>query len=172
MNVSDAIVVGEITGFISERVEGPYNPAPDTDLSEGIPKPLKYPYSYYEFSIAEILVDDGLVSENSVLKLKGRASEDLSRLPRIKFPDQGEKIVFFLSVNPDKKSYSFIGPWALINIDGQRIVEYGGNLPEPASARDTAPAQFTADVVAAIETRGKKSSIDLFNFVPEDPTLK
>lgn len=69
VNVSDAIVVGEITGFIGERVEGPCNPAPDTDLSEGIPKPLKYPYSYYEFSIAEILVDDGLVSENSVLKL-------------------------------------------------------------------------------------------------------
>ncbi|MDE0822964.1 MAG: hypothetical protein OSB07_03195 [Dehalococcoidia bacterium] len=80
--------------------------------------------------------------------------------------------MFFLSVNPDKKSYSFIGPWALINIDGQRIVEYGGSLPEPASARDTAPAQFTAGVVAAIETRVKKSSIDLFNFVPEDPTLK
>jgi len=37
-------VVGEITGFIGERVEGPCNPAPDTDLSEGIPKPLKYPY--------------------------------------------------------------------------------------------------------------------------------
>ena len=153
-DISEAIVVAQIVGLQKQTTEGPFGDSGIADSREYVPSPRQYPYSYFDIRIIETLLDDGFVSDNPVLKLKGHGGDGADSDRRILLPQTGESFVLFLSRNPDGESYSVMGPWAMLTTDQSTVKEYGAGLEEPQIARDTTPAQFKIDVAQAVDRLG------------------
>ena len=128
VNVSDAIIVGEIVGLMKQTIEGPFDDSGDTDNRDDVPPPRQYPYSYFGIRISDTLLNDGFVVDNPVLRLKGHARDGIDSNRRIQLPQAGESFVLFLSRNPDNESYGVYGPWAILNTDGSTVTAYGAEL--------------------------------------------
>ena len=167
VNRSDAIVIGRIDSILAERIEGPYGASENTDQRD-VPQPAEYPYTYYSIAPDVVVLDDGLVRDNLVIKLKGFKSKRGSSPLRISLPDVGDEFVFFLSRNPDDKSYSFLGPWALVDVSGPTVVQYGGARPEPTFAPDANPASFAAMVALAAHDRVPASPLGDTNLLVDE----
>lgn len=140
---SDAIVVATIGQLISDRREGPYD---DEDGVQSDVPEFALPFIRYELLIEDILVDDGNVGDNAVLRLS--AVSEANR------PVPGEKLLLVLGVNPDGQSYGLLGDFAAIQMGGQEVQDYSGNQLD--YSRGTAPADFVRLVNTAVENRVKK----------------
>ena len=163
VNVSDAIVVGEIAGLMKQTIEGPFDDSGDTDNRDDVPPPRQYPYSYFGIRISDTLLNDGFVVDNPVLRLKGHAGDGIDSNRRIQLPQAGESFVLFLSRNPDNESYGVYGPWAILNTDGSTVTGYGAGLEEPQFARGATPAQLKLDVAEAVGSRVENNPMDLLD---------
>ena len=161
VDVSDAIVVGEIVGLMKQTIEGPFDDSGDTDNRDDVPPPRQYPYSYFGIRISDTLLNDGFVVDNPVLRLKGHAGDGIDSNRRIPLPQAGESFVLFLSRNPDNESYGVYGPWAILNTDGSTVTAYGAELAEPQFARGATPAQLKLDVAETVGSRVEKNPMDL-----------
>ena len=161
VNVSDAIVVGEIVGLMKQTIEGPFDDSGDTDNRDDVPPPRQYPYSYFGIRISDTLLNDGFVVDNPVLKLKGHGGDGANSQRRIRLPQAGESFVLFLSRHRYDGSYGVLGPWAMLNTDGSTVTGYGAELKEPQFAQGTTPAQLKIDVAEAVGSRVKKNPTDL-----------
>ena len=161
VNISEAIVVGEIVRLDKQTTEGPVGDSGNADSRDNVPAPRQYPYSYFDIRIVDTLLDDGFVSDSPVLKLKGHAGDGADSNRRILLPQAGESFVLFLSRHRYDGSYAVLGPWAMLTTDGSTVKEYGAGLSEPQFARGTTPAQLKSDVVEAVASRVEKDPMDL-----------
>ena len=151
VNVVDAVAISVVLRLDREVVEGPYD-ASFPSQTGNAEAPRRFPYSYYEFEIRDLLLGDGYISDNRLIKLKGHAGDGaLSR--RISLPEPGDRFVFFLSRNPDNRSYSFLGPWAMISTDTGAPTQFGGTHAVPAFAQSLNSDEFLEVVRSSIGTR-------------------
>ena len=161
VDISEAIVVGEIVGLQKQTIEGPFGYSEDTDSRDDVPPVRQYPYSYFGIRISDTMLDDGFVSDNPVLKLKGHGGDGANSQRRIRLPQAGESFVLFLTRHRYDGSYGVLGPWAMLNTDGSTVTGYGAGLKEPQFAQGTTPAQLKIDVAEAVGSRVKKNPTDL-----------
>ena len=161
VDISEAIVVGEIVGLQKQTIEGPFGYSEDTDSRDDVPPVRQYPYSYFGIRISDTMLDDGFVSDNPVLKLKGHGGDGANSQRRIRLPQAGESFVLFLTRHRYDGSYGVLGPWAMLNTDGSTVTGYGAELKEPQFAQGTTPAQLKIDVAEAVGSRVKKNPTDL-----------
>ncbi len=161
VDISEAIVVGEIVGLQKQTIEGPFGYSEDTDSRDDVSPVRQYPYSYFEIRISDTMLDDGFVSDSPVLKLKGHGGDGANSQRRIRLPQAGEFFVLFLTRHRYDGSYGVLGPWAMLNTDGSTVTGYGAELKEPQFARGTTPAQLKIDVAEAVGSRVKKNPTDL-----------
>ena len=146
---------------MKQTIEGPFDDSGDTDNRDDVPPVRQYPYSYFGIRISDTLLDDGFLSDNPVLKLKGHAGDGSDSNRRILLPQAGESFVLFLSRHRYDGSYGVLGPWAMLNTDGSTVTGYGAELKEPQFAQGTTPAQLKIDVAEAVGSRVKKNPTDL-----------
>ena len=161
VDISEAIVVGEIVGLQKQTIEGPYDYSGDTDSRDDVPPVRQYPYSYFGIRISDTMLDDGFVSDNPVLKLKGHRGDGADSHRRIQLPQAVKSFVLFLTRHRYDGSYGVLGPWAMLNTDGSTVTAYGAELEEPQFAQGTTPAQLKIDVAEAVGSRVKKNPTDL-----------
>ena len=151
VNMADAVAIAVVLRLDREVQEGPYNASSPSHTGD-TQAPKRFPYSYYEFEIRDLLLDDGYISTNRLIKLKGHAGDGaLSR--RIALPEPGDMFVFFLSRNPDDRSYSFLGPWAIISMDTGAPTQFGGTHAVPTFALSLDSDEFLEAVRSSIGTR-------------------
>lgn len=146
MNAIDAVAIGFVTRLDKEVVEGPY------DKKDSDPPVRGFRYSYYEIKIDELLLDDGIITDNPYIKLKGHTDDGID-FRRITLPEPGNRFVFFLDRNPDDLSYSLLGPWAMIKTDTGTVKQFGGTHPEPRFAPGLSSDDFVAVVRSSINNR-------------------
>jgi hypothetical protein len=142
VNRVDAVVVGKITFFSDSIQEPPYGLDLETTGDRPVPNIL---VTYYEIELEEILLDDGNVSSNALLRLAGRHSPS--------YPQVGEDYLFALGVNPDSKSYGVSGAWGLIIFDDGPVRNFDGTPLEYDGVTDR--ATLTSLVKSSLEDRAK-----------------
>lgn len=122
VNRVDAVITGTISAVGDTASEGPYNDSQGANrlTQAGYPAPA-ITVTYYTITVDEILLDDGNVAANPILRLGGSHGE---RLPQV-----GESFLFALDANPDRKSYGIIEDWNLIPLDGGSIQNFDGAEP-------------------------------------------
>ncbi len=155
---SDAIVIGTVTAFLYDRMEGEYSDdgllqPPPSDPPRGptdtIPTRSGVPSSYFEFEIEQILLGDGRLVEGETFKLRlfGLAAEPGgSPWP---MPEPGLRLLLVLGRNPDGASYSN-GPWGQIELDGATLVYRDWNRTPVAFADGLTPEDFLAAIASEI----------------------
>ena len=122
VNRVDAVITGTISAIGNTAREGPYNDSQGVNqlTQAGYPAPV-ITVTYYTITVDEILLDDGNIASNPILRLGGPHSRSL--------PQVGETFLFALDVNPDRKSYGIIENWNLIPLDGGPIQNFDGTEP-------------------------------------------
>ena len=109
VNRNHAVVVGTISTVSEPMRELPYFTTEEDFADRQIER---WPYIevvYYDIAIEEVLLDDGNIRDNARLRLMN------SFWPVM--PQQGERYLFALEVNPDSKSYGISASWDVLNID-------------------------------------------------------
>jgi len=142
VNRVDAVVVGKIISVSDSVQEGPYDLDPETIGDRPAPNIL---VTYYEIKLEEVLLDDGNVSSNALLRLAGRHSPS--------YPQVGEDYLFALGVNPDSKSYGVSGAWGLIIFDDGPVRNFDGTPLEYDGVTDQ--ASLKGLVKSSLEDRVK-----------------
>ena len=156
---SGAIVIGTVTAFLGDLIEGQYSedevlqPAPSDPARESSasgPMRLGVPSSYFEVEIKRILLNDGKLEEGGafILRLFGLAT-DSSSAPW-PMPQAGDRFLFTLGINPDGASYGSHGPWGMIDISGTQPTYFDWNRTPIAFADDMSPEDFIEAVERVI----------------------
>ena len=144
VNRADAIVVGKVASVEGSFEELGYGF--DLDyfkwrLENSIPVP-PFPgilFTYYSIELERILLDDGNILGNSLLRVNTATPDSFGLEP-------GDRLLFALSRNPDLRSYSAFIPWDLIFLDGFEPRDFAGKSLPYQGATDE------PGLVAAIET--------------------
>ena len=151
VNRVDAVITGTISAIGNTASEGPYNDSQGVNqlTQAGYPAPV-ITVTYYTITVDEILLDDGNIASNPILRLGGSPSESL--------PQVGESFLFALDVNPDLKSYGIIENWNLIPLDGGSIQNFDG--VEPGYTGVTDEKSLTSAIQKAVTTRSPSQPPD------------
>ena len=150
VNRADVIVIGRVAGREGPVEELGYGQDLNSlkwELENSLPI-FGIEVNYYDIELEEILLDDGNVSENALLRAD--AVYDPLEL------EAGDRLLFAMWPNPDFKSYGASFPWALIFLDGDAPRDYDGWGLRYEGATDE------ASLVAAI-----KSALPRRTSVPE-----
>ena len=160
VNRSQAIVRATIRPAGATKEEGPFDARmPDGGTNSGsLPSPA-LPHTYYDLDIAEVILDDGLVSEVATLRLGGtRDAYDL---------DPTKDYLLFLGRNPDNSSYGIWGDWGIlsvsdsgyvIDVDDSRLEHIGEQMDTDRLASNV--RQLVSSRVPVTEDRLDVSSLD------------
>lgn len=129
------MVVGSISSVGDLMIELPYNAEDFADWPEG-QRPTSE-VRYYDFSIEEVLLDDGNVRDNARLRLR-------SIWPAK--PQLNGRYVFALSRNPDNLSYGISATWNMLILGEDTIRDLKGDDPGYEGAATE------ADLLSALRT--------------------
>ena len=151
VNRVDAVITGTISAIGNTASDGPYNDSQGVNqlTQAGYPAPV-ITVTYYTITVDEILLDDGNIASNPILRLGGSPSESL--------PQVGESFLFALDVNPDRKSYGIIENWNLIPLDGGSIQNFDG--VEPGYTGVTDEKSLKSAIQKAVTTRSPSQPPD------------
>lgn len=123
VNRVDAIIIGTIAS-ISDTIEKLPPGATQQDYQWAIDRGLPLPYIrtvFYDITIEEVLLDDGNIKSNARLRLSG----DHSPIR----PQIGERFMFALGQDYDRKSYGITDNWHLVFLDQGPIRNFNGHPP-------------------------------------------
>ena len=145
INRYDVAFVGTVATIGSSVEEKPddWNSEVDDHLAtKGIP-PLRVRITYYDITLEEVLLDDGLVNGNPRLRLSG----DHNPMR----PQAGERYFFALQTVSGAKGYGVNANWNLIHLDGGSIRNFDG--VEPGYPGVTDEASLKSEAKSAVTNR-------------------
>ena len=141
---SEVIVIGRISRFTKEGFEGPYSTTNIED-NRNVPKPPnKYPVSYFDLEIIEVIANPRGIPLSSTVSLRGgglysKRGETVWDPP---FYDVGDQKLYGLNMNPDGSYFTSFGAWGALNIEGD-VVTFPNRARTPIKFTDkTSPNAF------------------------------
>ena len=154
VNKSELIVIGKIGKLMRETKEGPY--AQTRSLPPNLPPVPLQPFSYYELSIVEIILNDNASQprETLVLRINGLAS--IGRGIGGPMPKSGDERLFALIQNPDHQSYGpAFGRFGIMNLKGNTVIHDNWEKTPLDFTTNTAPSNFLQELRIAANAKAK-----------------
>lgn len=150
VNRVDAVVIGKVSMPERSAYEGGFDSSTE-QFTECDSRECGLPVTYYAVQINEVLLDDGFVLDNPLLRISGFV-EDSAEV----HPKADQEYVMFLWRNPENSSYGYPGAWNVVSLEDGKARDLFG---DPIEFHDNDAEEFMADV--------RQSSIDKDTSLPE-----